>query len=164
MKPGLTHETQPIARLDPNWKNILECAAIEVFEMMAGSRLSPHPNPPAEPAGELTAMVGLAGGLCGLTTIQCTSGTAAKLASRMLGEDAPSNSSTMADAMGELCNMVAGNFEAQIVTLSDHCLLSVPTVIRGENYVMQTAQPHESYQVALMFEDSPIWVSLIIQS
>jgi hypothetical protein len=38
------------------------------------------------------------------------------------------------------------------------------TAISGENYVMQSAEPSESLQVALNLDNSPIHISLITQS
>jgi chemotaxis protein CheX len=147
---------------DPHWKSILECAAVEVFNMMAGAELSAYPEASPEPAGQQTAMVGLAGALCGMVTIRCTSKTAADLAARMLGGDA--NPSAISDALGELCNMVAGNFKSKVSTLADHCMLSVPTVIWGEDYVMQTVQPHSGFHVLLSYQGDPIWFSLVIHA
>jgi len=66
--------------------------------------------------------------------------------------------------LGELCSMVAGNFKAKISSLADHCMLSVPTVITGENYAFQSPEPSESVQVSRLFESSPIHISLITQS
>lgn len=82
----------------------------------------------------------------------------------MLGGDAASNPSVATDALGELCNMVAGNFKGKVNTLADHCMLSVPTVISGEDYSMSTLDPSEGITVALTYDDEPIWVSLIIHS
>jgi hypothetical protein len=70
---------------DANWKSILECAAAEVFEMMAGVHLQQYSAPLEEPKSELTAMVGLAGALCGMTTVRCSQTASVKLASLMLG-------------------------------------------------------------------------------
>ncbi|HUN60830.1 MAG TPA: chemotaxis protein CheX [Candidatus Sulfotelmatobacter sp.] len=163
----MTTTTNHLSQLvppDPHWKGILECAAIEVFSMMAGVTLTTFEQPPAEPHGDRTAMVGLAGPLCGMITIRCTSPAAAKLANQMLGEDAASNPSVMADAMGELCNMVAGNFKSKITNLADNCLLSVPTVIWGEDYVVQTIAPNEGFQVALSLEGEAVWFTLVIHT
>jgi Chemotaxis phosphatase CheX len=72
-----------------------------------------------------------------MVTIRCTAGAAADLATRMMGPDANvSDDSPKIDALGELCNMVAGNFKAKI-QLADRCMLSVTTVIRGAIYEMQ---------------------------
>src|SRR5271154_1170832 len=97
-------------QFDPNWKSIMECAALEVFELMAGVRLELLPSA-GDPRGEQTAMVGMAGALCGMASVRCSRATAGKLASLMLGGDAASNPSLARDALGELCNMVAGNFK-----------------------------------------------------
>jgi len=149
-------------QLDPHWKGILECAAIEVFNMMAGTELTLMTEAPEHQEGPQTAMVGLAGALCGMITIRCQQETAVTLATRMLGDDAKSNPSMVGDALGELCNMVAGNFKSKISGLADHCMLSVPTVIWGEDYVMQMVQPNSGLQTALSCEGQPIWFSLVI--
>ena len=148
-----------------SWKTIMECAAVEVFELMAGVRLEVDAAASAEtPRGEQTAMVGMAGALCGMTTLRCSQATAAKFASLMLGEDAASNPSSARDAMGELCNMIAGNFKSKISNLADHCMLSVPTVITGEDYSMETAEPTEGITIAFKYEGEPLWVSLVIHT
>jgi chemotaxis protein CheX len=160
--------TQPASRIavafDPGWKTILECAAIEVFEMMAGVRPELNAGNSGEPAGEQTAMVGMAGALCGMTTLRCAKTTAARFAALMLGEAAATDPSSSGDALGELCNMVAGNFKSKISTLADHCMLSVPTVITGENYSLETSEPTDGVRLAFLFEGKAFWVSLIIHT
>jgi len=152
--------------LDPAWKEVLECAALEVFDMMAGVRLTPYlaPAPPSHRQSGQTAMVGMAGALCGITTIHCSADTAIRLASKMAGDEAAKDPNIVSDALGELCNMVAGNFKAKIPSLADHCMLSVSTVISGENYALQSAEPSESLNVPLSFEADPIHIALITQS
>ena len=88
---------------DPNWKTLLECVALEVFGLMARVRPVPNNAPDEEPRGEQTAMVGMAGALCGMTTLRCSKATAQKFAGLMLGGDAASSPSTSRDALGELC-------------------------------------------------------------
>jgi chemotaxis protein CheX len=152
------------AAVESNWKTILECAAVEVFEMMAGVRLEVDPAPAGEPQGEQTAMVGLAGALCGMIAVRCSNPVSVRLASLVLGGDATSNPSTARDSLGELCNMVAGNFKSKISSLSDRCMLSVPTVISGEDYYMEPAEPNDGITVALSFDGDPIWIILAIHS
>lgn len=156
--------TRTVVAFDPSWKNILECAVVEVFALMAAAQLEPNPASDQAPRGEQTAMVGMAGALCGITTLRCNHKTAMKLASRMLGEEAAQKPSTSRDAMGELCNMIAGNFKSKISTLADHCMLSVPTVIIGEDYCMETAEPTEGVTVSYLFEGEPLWAALVIHS
>jgi chemotaxis protein CheX len=146
---------------DPNWKPVLETASVEVFELMAGLRPEVRTANGTQPLGGQTAIVGLAGALCGMTTVRCSKATAAKLASLMLGEDAASSPSTARDALGELCNMVAGNFKAKFSNLEDQCMLSVPTVISGEDYSMETVEPSEGITIALDIDGQPMWISLV---
>lgn len=158
--------------LDPGWKSVLECSALEVFEMMAGTRLVPFVPPIAVPGvesvperrSEQTAMVGMAGALCGMTTIHCSAETAIRLAAKMAGDEAAKDPNIVSDALGELCNMVAGNFKAKVSSLADHCMLSVPTVISGDNYAIQAAEPSDALVVPLALDGSSIRISLIIQS
>lgn len=164
MKTMTRKGSQGTIPFDASWKALLECAALEVFEMMAGVRPEIISSPSDEPRGEHTAMVGLAGALCGMATLRCSPATSAKFASLMLGEDAASNPSYAKDALGELCNMVVGNFKGKVSTLADHCMLSVPTVITGEDYSMSTGEPTEGITVALTFDGEPIWLSLLIHS
>jgi chemotaxis protein CheX len=155
---------QSSGAVDAQWQGILECAAQEVFQMMAGANLllrAPSGDPPR---GEQTAMVGMAGALCGMTSLQCSTHTAAKLASFMLGGQAATNRGMIADALGELCNMVAGNFKAQITKLAGRCMLSVPTVISGGDYIMHTLQPSQCLRAAFDYEGGVIWVLLTIHT
>jgi len=164
MKATAQHGSKPAIVFDANWRALLECATLEVFEMMASARLKVDAASTEEPHGEYTAMVGLAGALCGMITLRCSSPTAAKFASLMLGEDAASATSTTRDALGELCNMIAGNFKAKVSNLADHCMLSVPTVICGEDYAMSPLEPSDGITLALTFDGEPLWVSLIMHS
>jgi len=60
--------------------------------------------------------------------------------------------------------MVAGNFKAKIAGLADACMLSVPTVIVGEDYSIDTAEPADSVTIALVYEGENIWVTLLTHS
>ena len=108
-------------------------------------------------------MGGLAGAICAMITIRCTSATSGKLAGHMLGDEAATIPSMISDAMGELCNMVAGNFKSKITQLADHCMISVPTASWGEDYVLQTPPPNEGFQSVQSFEGEPVWFTLITQ-
>ena len=164
MKALPKHGSQSAVPMDPSWKPLLEEAALEVFEMMASARLEANPSPVGEPSGGHTAMVGMAGALCGMTTVRCSEALSAKFASLMLGEEAASSQSTARDALGEICNMVAGNFKGKLSELADQCMLSVPTVITGEDYSMSALDPSDGITVCLMFNGDPIWISVIVHS
>jgi chemotaxis protein CheX len=142
------------------WDNTLRGAAEEVFAMMVGTALSPiAENDAQEPAG-FTAMVGFAGALTGVLTIRCDRKSAAVMASKMLGLDGSEGSEQQWDAIGEICNMVAGNFKAKVDGLQDKCLISVPTVITGGDYQMHSLASGERIEVRMLFEGAPVVFTL----
>jgi len=145
-----------------NWNPVLELAAQEVFETMLGTHLDVASEPPSEDALDVTAMVGLAGLLCGVVTVRCSSRTGGRMASKMLCIDAEKAMAEMWDAMGEICNMVAGNFKNKISALGDGCMLSVPTVITGGDYSCRSLGNSTTLQVNFLFEEERIVVAIEI--
>ena len=142
------------------WPPLLELSAQEVFGLMLGERLDAAPEPAPENSLDVTSMVGFAGSLCGLLTLRCSSKSAALMATKMLGTDGVGAKSQMEDAVGEVCNMVAGNFKNKISGIGDGCKLSVPTVITCSNYSLCTLANDYTMEINLLFHGSPIVISL----
>jgi chemotaxis protein CheX len=86
------------------------------------------------------------------------------MASRMLGIDPKDTNEQMWDAIGEISNMIAGNFKNKLTGVADHCMLSVPTVITGGDYSMHSLADAGSIETKFLFEGSPICVTLEIHS
>jgi chemotaxis protein CheX len=105
-------------------------------------------------------MVGLAGELCGVMTIRCSSHSAELMASKMLGVDPGEVGSALCDALGEVCNMVAGNFKSKIAGMSEKCMLSTPSVIIGSDYKLYSVANSPVLVLHLLFEGGPLIVSL----
>lgn len=145
------------------WQPLLELAAREVFEIMLGCKLEGREEPESSP-GELTAMVGLAGQLCGLVTLRCTAKSAASMASRMLGTEIQQADKQMFDAIGEITNMVAGNFKNKLTGMGDKCMLSVPTVISGSDYSCRSMADTGPLQVMVIFEGAPVTIAVEVHS
>jgi chemotaxis protein CheX len=144
---------------EENWQPILELAVEEVFEIMVGCRVKPAPKPAHDTHGEFTAMIGLAGSLCGVLTVCCSAQTAKQLAKNMLG-DAVNSEDQVSDALGEICNMVAGNFKNKLAGMDGRCLLSVPTIIRGGEYQFRSLAAGDLLDVCVLFEGAPVAVRL----
>lgn len=142
------------------WPSLLEMSAQEVFALMLGDSLESAAEPAVQDSLDVTAMVGLAGALCGVLTLRCSSQCATMMATKMLGAEAPGSKGQMEDAVGEVCNMVAGNFKNKISGISDGCKLSVPTVITGSNYNLCTLANDCSIEVNVLFHGSPVVISL----
>lgn len=142
------------------WTPLLKLASREVFELMLSSPLGVPPEVLTDQVLDITAMVGLAGQVCGIMTLRCTSQSAALMASKMLGVDVADTGPEMWDAVGEVCNMIAGNFKNKVTGMGDTCMLSVPTVITGADYSLHAPADSGKIQITLLFEESPLIISL----
>jgi hypothetical protein len=56
--------------------------------------------------------------------------------------------------------MVAGNFKNKISGLGEGCMLSVPTVVTGNDYSLHSLADSPPLEVRLQFEDQPLIISL----
>lgn len=76
------------------------------------------------------AIIGFSGDAQGSVTLCLNSMTAQKVIEAFTGESIGSDDPDMADALGELCNMIAGQAKAQFNGMQ--ISISLPRVIRGE--------------------------------
>jgi chemotaxis protein CheX len=148
---------------EETWGALLELAVREVFELMLGCTLT-APEGPCDETLDVTAMVGLAGQLCGVMSVYCSSKSGTIMACNMLGVKADQIGPEMYDAFGEICNMIAGNFKNKIAGLGDGCMLSVPTVITGSDYSLRSLTDAPALEVRLLFEGSPVVITLQIHN
>jgi chemotaxis protein CheX len=144
------------------WGPLLTLATQEVFQLMLGSELCTAEPSMTENGLNVTSIVGLAGSLCGLISLRCETAAAGLMASKMLGIDPANVGQELWDAVGEVSNMIAGNFKNKIAGMGDGCQLSVPTVITGDDYSMRLPDYGCSIQVKLLFEEHPLIISLRI--
>jgi chemotaxis protein CheX len=80
----------------------------------------------------------------------------------MLGDTADAEQQ-VADALGEICNMIAGNFKNKLAGTDERCLLSVPTVISGGEYSFRSMADGDVVDTVLLFEGAPVAVCLQLQ-
>ena len=145
------------------WIPLIEFAAREVFELMLGCQLD-VPATAEEATPGMTSIVGLTGQLCGVVSIRCSDKAATLMTSKMLGVTLDRAGPEVADALGEICNMVAGNFKNKIAGLSDGCMLSPPTVITGSDYDLHSLADSPGLEVRILFEGMPLTITLQIHS
>lgn len=145
------------------WARLLELATQEVFQLMLGCDLTQSADQ-AIVSPSVTSMVGLAGQLCGVLSVNCDDKAASLMTSKMLGVPLEKVGAEMSDALGEICNMVAGNFKNKISGLGDGCMLSPPTVVTGSDYSTYALADSPALEVRMLFEGMPVVVSLQIHS
>lgn len=143
-----------------SWTQLLEFSACEVFDIMLGTSLQHYTPAPVPDDDAFTALVGLAGSLCGVLTIRCANQSARLMASKMLGMPPEEVDNDSWDALGEVANMIAGNFKGKLSAIGNHCLLSVPTIIVGSDYKTRSLGPGKTLQAVFDFDHKPLWVTL----
>ena len=144
------------------WREILCEAATEVFSMMVGAEVTLRRRASPRGSAGVTGTVGIAGALSAILSLRCSSQSATRIASQMLAVPESEAASHQCDAIGEVCNIVAGHFKAKI-GLGDKCMLSVPTVITGDNYRLHSLASEERLEQPLIYAGEPVWIALDIR-
>lgn len=157
---GSTKNTGAPSSAHAGWRDILAEATAEVFEIMMGASLERQPTEKPQFVADYTAMVGIAGSLCGVFGLRAPSDSARRMAALMLGSDDIGVNENVQDAFGEICNMLAGSFKAKIPGLADGCALSVPTVISGRDYALYSLANGERFELLFSFDGNPFFVTL----
>ena len=155
---------RPIGEMQERFTQALDYGANEVFDMMVGVPLGPSTEATQPPAAEYTAMIGLAGDICGVLSFRCSTASAKLIAGKMLGSTDDVADSSVRDALGEICNMVAGSFKGQLSDLAERCMLSVPTVVSGRDYQMYPLVDGLRIQISKTFEGALTWFTVDLHS
>ena len=154
------------------WWELLRDASVEVFSTMVGIALVLPEVPEGSavelnPAGsvvlaQVTGMVGIAGTVRAILSLRCSERTATKIAAQMLGIPEEEAGQQKADAIGEVCNMIAGHFK-HIIGVSGECTLSVPTVVMGAHYAIHCLEAGERLEFPAVFEGETLSITLDIR-
>ena len=117
-------------------------ATAEVFSTMLGIEVETAPvhtdqsNPSVNEG--VMAFVGIAGPWVGSGVISCTASFACRVCELFLMTEAVAVNEEVLDAVGELANMVIGNFKTAAEAVVGPLGLSVPTVIYGRNFTSKS--------------------------
>jgi chemotaxis protein CheX len=145
-----------------DWPVILRDTTIEVFSTMVGAKVAAPEDRTTPVLAHVTGMVGIAGPLSATFSLRCSLLSATKIASQMLGVTMDEAAAQKCDAVGEICNIVAGYFKAKI-GLGEQCMLSVPTVLMGKDYRIHSRNEDVRLELPLLYESEPIWIALEIR-
>jgi chemotaxis protein CheX len=136
-------------------------STMAVFETMAATTLrrgTPFVKQGYQPSHEVSAVMGLSGKAKGTVVLSVDRDVAVRVAATMLQEDVPSSiTPDVADAMGEMANMIAGQAKAQLNQFA--MTLSLPTVITGKGHCIEF--PKNAMRICVPF--SCDWGSLCLE-
>lgn len=131
----------------------LDLATDEVFTTMMGVGCTPAPHDPGADRGTLSAVLGLAGAMSGSLVLHTSGVAAMRIAERMTGIAPESVDGMVRDAVGEVCNMIAGAWKGRDPALASGCLLSTPTVVAGSSYELFSQRAPIRIERSYRFEE-----------
>jgi CheY-specific phosphatase CheX len=154
------------------WWGVLRDATMEVFSTMVNVNVTvPKAQDDlilvAEPKDAtvlayVTGMIGMAGALRAIFSLRCAEHVATQIAAQMLGMTPEEAAAQRSDAIGEVCNMIAGHFKHKI-GYGDNCTLTVPTVVMGGHYNIYCLAAGERIEFPVTYEGEAVLVTLDIR-
>ena len=145
-------------------KFIIE-ATREVFSTMV--MMDPKDDYPLEEPVKrfkcsITGMVGFAGTYSGVISIHCPVALALKITSNMLGMECEEVDDDLNDAIGEIANMLGGNVKQVLSKGGLDVKLSIPTVIAGEDYTVNSLSDSDCVVIPFHVDDHKFIVGLTL--
>jgi chemotaxis protein CheX len=133
----------------------------EVFHLMLNVDCVRDFAPTALEPESMTAVVGFGGVLSGACIIRSSAQAAMEMAALMTGMGFEEVDDTVKDAMGEICNMLAGAWKGKVPELASHCGLSVPAVITGRDYRLHVQAPQFQLRHVYRFGEQRFAVMIV---
>jgi chemotaxis protein CheX len=139
----------------------LDASVEEVFQMMLGVTCQRHLEPVTVEGESVTSVVGFCGLLTGACIFRAGRSVAMDMAAHMTGMEFDTVDDIVKDAIGEICNILAGAWKGKVPELAANCGLSVPAVITGRDYHLHVLSPEFRLVHTYRFEDSFFAVTIV---
>jgi chemotaxis protein CheX len=139
----------------------LDASVEEVFKLMIGVECQRENGPAPTEKESVTSVVGFGGMLSGACVFRSGYQAAIKIAAQMTGMEFNEVDDTVKDAVGEICNMLAGTWKGRVPELAANCGLSVPAVITGRDYNLHVQAPEFQIHHVYRFSDVHFEVTIV---
>ncbi len=137
----------------------LEQTVEMVFSTMLNASIQPVPGLPfPEHPLALTAALHYTGPWRGVLMLDCDAPTAFWITRMLLGEAPAGIDSQVADAVGEVVNMIGGNLKS-LLPPGSH--ISIPTVVRGADYALRLCTKGQPEHRAFQTGGAIFWVTIL---
>jgi chemotaxis protein CheX len=151
--------------------NLLDQTLEEIFGMMLSCDVKAEALevaaewPSVMTPDEKTAVVGFAGSMRGTCSIRIGGKATLAVATAMMGGMAPEadDQASLCDAVGELCNMVAGGWKNRVSEQAALCSLAPPTVISGNHYNVHSALCMVAIGRSYSFQNHRLKLTLVLE-
>lgn len=141
-------------------------ATKEVFSTMVMMEVTdnfPLKEPVSRFKCSITGMVGFAGTYSGVISIHCPVALALQVTSNMLGMECEEVNEDLNDAIGEIANMLGGSVKQVLSKGGLDVKLSIPTVISGEDYTVNSLSDNDCIVVPFTIEGHTLLVGLTLK-
>jgi len=131
-------------------------AVPRVFQDLLSIELHPDATPRVmdDPAAQIIGSVGFIGDTTGIIYLYASMEFARQITGTMLGisEAEVEGEEMVADAIGELSNIVVGSVKSRLCDSGKHCTLTIPSVVCGRHLTVEAAS--NIHQKILGFHNS----------
>ena len=142
------------------FEEYLDRATDEVFSTMMGLSCVPDEQGGARERERISALIGLAGAMSGSMVLHIGHAAAMRMAEHLTGAAITELDEVVRDAIGEVCNMVAGTWKGFDPVLCAGCMLSTPTVVAGSSYEVFSRRAPLRIERSYRFEDQRFTMTL----
>ena len=136
----------------------VESIAFAIWESLLGLPIDVDGGRSLGEDSQVTCLVHLHGAFRGAVMIECSEALGSRLTTAMLQSQGPPDASDMADALGELTNVFAGNIKALLAQPSS---ISLPTVAFGPSYEIGVVGSTVVCRVSFVCEGHPLAVTIL---
>jgi chemotaxis protein CheX len=147
--------------------DLISSSVTEVFATMADTVARPAPLLDFRGGEEMLVVgsVGFIGDANGILHVYLRSSFARTLACRMLNLEAAQRAEDdlVNDVIGELTNMVGGAVKSRLCDSGVACVLTIPSVIRGQYLCGGPVCSSESRLVSILCDQEPMLIELLIK-
>ncbi len=146
----------------------LVCSAVEeVFSTMLSktAEREQREDPGLNGEAQLAGSVGFVGELSGVVCIYTTKTHANMITAQLLGLPAEEEhgDDMVNDAIGEITNMVGGHFKSRLADRGHLCRLSIPSIIRGSNFTIESVSDTLRQVVCFRCDNQHMTVEVILK-
>ena len=139
----------------------------DVFGTMLSMNVERHAPISMEPNGEahIASAVGFAGAITGVVYLYTSASFGKQIAASLLGlEESEVDADEMVnDVMGEIANMVVGNFKSGLCDRGYSCALTIPSIVRGSHFTVEPISNTERQVFHYTCRNRPLVVEVLLK-
>lgn len=121
--------------INPFLRSVVE--VLSTMAMVKATPGNPFVNTKRTCIGDVTGLIGITGYARGTMSLSMEAGAILHIVSNMLGEECTEITDDIADATGELTNMIAGQARQTLATQGMTFQASTPTVVVGKGHCVK---------------------------